>query len=660
MRRFGWALTLLTLLATATAATRGTQEGFRLLGIRSFEADLELQSLYENRRYTEKAGNTTREFTQLSFHEILTLGWRGYVYHPRLLEFAATFAFDVEQSQAETRLPGDTQRDSLNEVSPLYSISGTFLPQHPVSLSFALQKSRAYAAREYGGFTVVDTEYQQAQLNLKNDLFPTEIYASHERTDEVTRGANENRTDEEKTAGFVIHNTIGRSNSTLSYEHKDRTQTIGRAMTAQPVFTGHYVTDQWDFDNRLQFGADGFHSLASHLSHREETGTSPSTRSSIDEGLHLRHLPNLASDYSLRYSRDTVGSTQSDILSGRAALTHRLFKSLTTTAEVHGSNETFGSSGRDIRGGSLAFNYVKKIPHGTLFLDLGAGREYTDETGGGTIRPILDEAHSLTDGVPEFLNNFDVLAATVFVTDGANTTIYLLDVDYRLIPQGRRLEIRRIPGGLIPNGGAVLVDYSYQVGTPISFTTLDRRANLRLDLFGFLSLYGGVRDRDQKLRSGIDQGRLESLRDTLVGTSIRMGPATLTLEHEDYDSNLSPHVTDSAQLAVSQPLGRTQTISGNATVRKVSYGNGAGDSRFRTVSVTYTSAPLPQTSYTLTLGRDMQDDRGFSSSYTYARAEVSHRIRAVEIALSLRLSERDDDYSNERVNYMFLTIRRRF
>ena len=652
-------LVMAALLAGATGLAGQPGAGVQMLRLGDFTADAEFGYESENRETTSKQDGSTTRYSTTRFHEILNLGFRGYSYHPRLLEFSGTVGVNIEQSQADLRTPGEQRTETWNGASPQYSITGTVLSQHPVSLTFGLDRHRSSASSGVGDLAVVDTRSERANLHIKSYPFPIDVYYSHVRFTQEQLGFGENRDDETTTAGFTIQHYTERSTSRFNYERSERTEDITNVSDVSNQYGVTQQVQTMSLSNHLRFGGSGRSSLTSQADYRDETGSYASTRLSMAELLHLAHTENLSTNYEARYARDTVGNSQTDLVAGRASLVHQLFKSLTTTLEAHGSQQSFGSSSRDITGGSIDLAYRKSIPHGTFTLGLGAGQDLTTEQGAGGVRAVVDESHVLTDGTTVFLDNPDVIASTVVVRNAANQLCFL-DVDYRLIPVGRYTEIRRVFASfLIPNGGTVLVNYSYQAGGPTEFTTRNTHWRAQVDLFERLSLYAGVRTTNEDLISGADAGRLQNVRDTLYGASYILGPAKLRAEHEIYDSNVSPYTSDLVSLDFSRPLGRYQRVNASASLRRVDYGDGSRSS-YDALSGTYQVQPTPGASVQATLGCEKFDDRGVSGTYVFGRLEATYRVRSTYFSLSCWFQDRDDNQVREVTNSILFSVKRTF
>ena len=107
----------------------------------------------------------------------------------------------------------------------------------------------------------------------------------------------------------------------------------------------------------------------------------------------------------------------------------------------------------------VGFDYTKKIPFGQLRLSYHYYRHNQENESEEVPRQILNEPHILLDGSPELLDKPYVDISSVVVKDNTGTIIYQENLDYILVERNNFVEVQRVLGGLIPNGGQILVDY---------------------------------------------------------------------------------------------------------------------------------------------------------------------------------------------------------
>ena len=413
------------------------------------------------------------------------------------------------------------------------------------------------------------------------------------------------------------------------------------------------------FDNTLRLGERNWATLNSRAGFEDEKGTFPWQQFTEDESLVLQHTPHLSSQYGVDYARTTVGGQTTQLTALQATLTHRLYESLISSARVYGSDEEFSSSSQQVEGFSLSENYRKRIPWGTLTLDVGGGYSVTDDKTQPGLISILNESQTLSDTVTTFLNNPNVVAGTVVVTNTTVTITYLLGVDYSLTPRGTLTEIRRLPAGAIANGTTVLVRYQYQSGLPIKYGTRDLHGRATVELFNHLTLYVSRSSSENSVLSGANEGQLQNLEETLFGTTVRWDPASVTAEHEIYDSSITPYTSDMVSLNVASPIGETQRVGANALYRHLSYDNGGGAQTLRTVELSYQMLPKDRPSINVSAGYEWSNSAGLASEYVYARVALEYHIRGTILSLAYQVNHENDPSSKSLSQYAFFSIRRR-
>jgi hypothetical protein len=279
---------------------------------------------------------------------------------------------------------------------------------------------------------------------------------------------------------------------------------------------------------------------------------------------------------------------------------------------------------------------------------------------------VFDESHTLADLDTTFLNNPDVVTSTVTVTAANNITVYLPGVDYELLPVGNLTQIRRIVGGAIPDGGAVLVDYAYTISGPMKYTTQRWHGGVRLDLFDqLLNLYARRSSSINHVTEGNDAGRLDDVVDTLYGAALRVAPFSLTVEHNIHDSTLVPYVSDMVSATYQETFHLEHTLSAAASWRRVVYSGqiaaAGGDTATTTsLSGSYRFVRPFWPSLGVALGFDNRDDRGTKTRRAFGRLQAKYQVRAAEFALTIWLRHRESNTTLEDSSYVFFSVKRKF
>ncbi|MDF1575192.1 MAG: hypothetical protein P1P86_08395 [Bacteroidales bacterium] len=155
---------------------------------------------------------------------------------------------------------------------------------------------------------------------------------------------------------------------------------------------------------------------------------------------------------------------------------------------------------------------------------------------------VIREEQSISDGEVTLLKKPYVQDLSVVVRDANGFMIYQLNFDYILIKRGSFTEIQRVPGGLIPNGAAVYIDYSYQQPGSYSYGANNNYFSASVLLFNsLLELYYQYSIQDYPR---VDQGDLLTLnyfRQHLYGVRLDLGFARAGVEADLFNSNIIPY-----------------------------------------------------------------------------------------------------------------------
>jgi hypothetical protein len=215
---------------------------------------------------------------------------------------------------------------------------------------------------------------------------------------------------------------------------------------------------------------------------------------------------------------------------------------------VHGTyddnSSPTGSGWSDRYGVSLREDYVKKLgSFGRLSLGGGAIVDHEDHDSAGSILTTIDEPHQLflttsPSFRPAYLNNPRVIVASIVVR-GPGGILVTENIDYQVIPSGELTEIRLIQGGtLLRNGDTVTVTYESESLFNASFEAINSFAQIRLDLFNTVGLYGRINSIENNAPKEV---LTETLLDLVAGTDVRWHGFLGGAEYEDFDSNFTKY-----------------------------------------------------------------------------------------------------------------------
>jgi hypothetical protein len=268
----------------------------------------------------------------------------------------------------------------------------------------------------------------------------------------------------------------------------------------------------------------------------------PTDKLMLQQNLRLQHSPQLESTGDFVFDTASAGATDSTTYQGRLGLTHRLYQNLTSAIDLHGDTTTGRGGGSTLTtsraGVGLSEQYTKRFsPDLNVALGYGARFDHEDRHASGALLNVVNESHTLTDGVLTFLGQ-PLITGPITVTD-PNENPYTEGLDYQLIPHGQLTEIRRLNGGRIANGGLVYVDYTANLQPSATFWAIGHTGTFRLDFFrNHFGLYGRWLSLDY---TGAKQLLLRTEDDKVIGLDTTWEWFRASAEYENMDSNLAPY-----------------------------------------------------------------------------------------------------------------------
>ncbi|MEW6719743.1 MAG: hypothetical protein AB1346_04760 [Thermodesulfobacteriota bacterium] len=519
----------------------------------------------EGQREKREVQGETNERNYLYVEPVLGLGLRGSVYHPNLLEFNLKAEGGLSRQELTLDPPGGTSRSTKSLQR--YHGGAAILRAKPYATSLFAEKDITY--QDFDFFSRARVDAQRFGGNTGYSTGPAPFRLGYSRLEEdVTGLRNGNSSNDEELFTFTAHNERGKTGSTeFTYQSDD----FRREQEGSPTVSGTEYT--FNLSDAETWGKGDRNRLRSALYYHRLDGSTIDTRSlTLREDFESKHSRNLTGNYRYSFDRRTSGPVDSDLHEGGALVRHQLYESLTSALDLHGSrirsdspDTTFLSTRY---GAGVDESYTKRLPaRSRLSLGVAVRLDREDRETTGAVLPVLDEAHTLTDGIPTFLIQSNVLRVSS-VTDPAGFP-FTETLDYVILPLGAQTEIRRVSGGRIPNGGAVLVDYTAAAPPSDAFSTLFRSGRVRLDLYDrLLSLYGRI---SVLSISGGESLVLQDISDRVVGAETLWRWLRAGAEYEDYRSNLSPYRAMRAFESLSFEPTKSSTLTFDFTESRTTY-----------------------------------------------------------------------------------------
>jgi len=620
------------------------------------ELYLRTDNQYENDSQT--AGTPAAVFTrnETIVEPVVGIGVTGSMYHPDLVQFRLHTELGASWEDAQVNPGGGTRGTKFLQR---YDGSVDILNEKPYATSFYGDKDMTYRDYDFFSRVRVDSEEYGARTGYSAGPVPFSIGVQH--YDESEEDALRPRDFRQDTFNFNAQNRRKTSEGTtrLSYSLNDFTRKDDGFNTTHGLAQNLNLTDNEKFGGREQT------QLTSLLNWASLTDTLvPTDQLLLQEDLRLQHTRRLDSYYDYSFDTSSAGGSYADTHDAHAGVDYQWLPDLTSGAEVLGNLTSASSPGSSLEsrycGAGANIQYTPALSTwGQLAVSDNAQWQHNDRDAGGRVQNIVGEPHALTDGKVVLLAQPAVAAGTIHVWgDTAHSISYVEGLDYLLIPHGSLTEIQRIPGGTIPNGGSVFVDYSATLQGTASYDELDNHAAFRLDLWsGLLGIYGSWAYQTYE---GGELLLLRTLDDKTIGADSTWRWFRVGAEYETVDSNLAPYNrTRFTQSAIFRP-GHNTDVSLNADEGWTDF----TDSHLREASYGFIGRLQQQLTTHLSGGAEagLRFDRGdtFDRTLTTCRLWLDWNVGRLTVKASYQFNDEYHLADREDRHFLFVSIRRDF
>jgi hypothetical protein len=563
---------LISLACVPASVALGQDEGPVIVGVeRQWEGfhfepvHLSLDLLARSQRSTiDQANGETLHDEIDEFQETLTAYTSGYWGHPNFISFDLSGTFGL--SQQFVRSDSENRDEDPVETIYEYDLSATLFELSSMPFTAYARRSQTFLERQFGDSIESTSTEEGALLLMRDDPVPTTLHYFH-RTDEQTSQINPADYHlDQHTLEWQSQWTPGPDQS-LTWDYTiDKIKESGDLrLTNSFVRQNAVATHLWNF------GEDDRSNLRSTFFFFDETGNFPLQQARLDEALRLWHSPQLESlyDYTTNW-QDNAGAEQL-FQRGSAGLRHYLFDSLITGIDVGASllqvdPDDFTSSEFF---GDLTFDYDKEVPMGRLTASYRLLGNVQDNSERGQPLQVSNQTFVFPPSGIIIIQRQNIEPGSIVVTNINGIIIYSEGLDHTAQYFPDRAEIRRVLGGDIVDGQAVLVDYRIGPEPASTISTIGNGVTVRYDLeetwLAGLGVYGRYFQQDQEVDSDSPDAPIPAdVNDLVAGVDYRRGYFFALAEQQWHDSSVSPY--DATRLSASyvQPLGLNSSLSLNA------------------------------------------------------------------------------------------------
>ena len=467
----GWAVLILTLCEVRPVNAQSRWGLGRWQGETTFFLDWENQD--------DKRSQTRYE--TILFQERVGLRTTGvYIVDPRLLTLNLGGSFGL--SQEEALAVSDNSLRVGNGTLSGYALDALFFSEKTYPITLFANRNQTTLTQGFGGRSDVTFESYGGIFELREGNFLKEyglrnfnslldVRQEHLNEDSSVFGSPFKRDETRNIVRYNAHKGGETSDFDLRYELND----VSDPLNPTNVFDSHTVRAAHSID----FGPTLNRRLDSIFYYFDRTGSAPGSYLSVDEGLHLDHHSDFATDYRYNFSQSDSDAGVTTTNAGRVGLLHRLFRTLTTTLDARGGQQSFPTGDKTLYGGQADVDYRRTLPwNGQLYLNTAGGYQVDDNNFTSAQIEIDNEPHTAPPvfgaGAGFTLNNPFVLTDTIVMVDvrGGSRLPTMLNVDYVLSQQGSLTKIIPLAGSpVIHPDDPLEVSYSYAVDPSLKYST---------------------------------------------------------------------------------------------------------------------------------------------------------------------------------------------
>ena len=621
----------------------------------------ELELVVERRSDEQGTSGNKRKSKTKVFEERLRLKTEGDVYHSDFLFYTAALGFGLAQQSIRWDGQSDRNSSSLND----YNVFAQLLRAKEYPMIFHASKSEDLIARQFLGSLRTETESSGASLSLRSEDWPmTFQYTTSEASQDGLASLARDffKRDDERFRYSAAHDFSELSHINFNFDRTEVSQqSLGASINTE--------TDTYTLLHDLMFGGDEQHRLDSFFNFLDQSGSFDFENLQLEERLRLQHSSSFLTNYGVRFTDSKRETFRSKETRGRAGFEHRLYESLVTTADAFTSKTDLAAQG-DLtqHGGTLAFNYRKKNPWGTLRSTYMAGLTESKQSGGSGIGYVNDESHVFTDPLPVVLDRVNIdTSLPIVVTDSTGTDTYIEDQDYTITARkDGRVELNIIAGEGTPpdisDGQTLLIDYSFFIEPERQEDTFRQNFTIKERFDNGLSLYYAHRRQDEDVSSSITQITPDEFRINTFGADYVKKGLALLAEYNKESSTQIPSTGKKLEGRYSWPINSDTSASlralnhwldfGEPDARDITLFKGGAEIFSRLTDEYNISARFDY--------RDEDDSRFGTTDGFQLRSELQYNYRQLSITTGVEfnmLERRSDEIKG---TFLYFRLRRVF
>jgi len=599
---------------------------------------------------TSRSGNSTSRSTDAVFQEQLSLSTGGGIVTRNLFDWHAAATVGLNQEYDASNVDHRTTYGWLDA----YDFQGTLLRTSDLPISLFARQGENYITRSFEP-TLKDTSSSYGATVNWRSAIPTTLTVSHsDLTEAQLDGTPVYRLHQNDVSLNSEWNPTDQHRLSLSYDFSQVADNDGGINGSNYLTQNVSFMHQWALDHRF------LSTLTQTLNYNSQTGDFPLDHLRIGEQLRLHLTDTLDGNLNYAYDDQKYRNVESRTHQFSAGLTHQLFESLTTTAQVGGSlaDQTFGSGGGSNNSsyfGNVNVNYHKRIPYGLLNLNAGLGFTHADN-GDTSQTPVFDTG-TFTDPAPIILTRTGIDTNSLVVQSAAGNRTFKNGIDYTVHQIGNTVQIMRVVGGNIEDDQTVRVNYDLAPLPGYTSQTTNLNLGARYDItdgpltgLGFFARYS---QQDQNIDSTRPSALLaDNIRDAIAGADYRFWHISLHAEDEHRESTLTPMDAQRFSARYTERLAKDTPLSIGFNQAFIHYPN-YGDTNYTSLDARLEHSLNANWKAILAARWRKDDDSRFGNTMGFEEeAQLRYTLRQTQVYFALRHSFLEAS-SNEAQNITF-------
>jgi hypothetical protein len=394
------------------------------------------------------------------------------------LNLGGSFGLSQEESIAVTNNALRVGNGTLHD----YAFDGLFFSDSTYPVTLFANRNQSTLTQGFGGRSDVTFESRGGVFELQEGNFLKDygflnfsslldVRQEFLKEDSAVFGSPFRRDESRNVVRYQAHKGGETSDVDLRYELND----VSDPLNPTNVFDSHTVRAAHSMD----FGPTLNRRLDSIFYYFMRTGSAPGSYLSVDEGLHLDHHSDFATDYRYNFSQSDSDAGATTTNGASVGLLHRFYRLLTTTLIARGVRQDFPTGSKAIYGGQGGFDYRRSLPwSGQFYANTSAGYQVDDNDVTSSRLDVVDEPHTAPPvfgaGAGFTLDNTFVLTETIVMYDvrGGSRILTVLNEDYVVSQEGNLTKIIPLPGSPRINPGDPLeVSYAFAIAPSLKYST---------------------------------------------------------------------------------------------------------------------------------------------------------------------------------------------